>query len=49
MIINSAKKLKVYKAAYALAMAIFKISKNWPPEERSSLIDKTQTAHRGTD
>ena len=40
MIINSANELKVYKAAYELAMAIFGISKTWPPEERYSLTDQ---------
>ena len=31
--INSAKDLRVYKKAYALAMEIFKLSKSWPVEE----------------
>jgi hypothetical protein len=30
MIINSAKDLKVFKAAYELAMEIYEISKQWP-------------------
>ncbi|HEA67942.1 MAG TPA: four helix bundle protein [Desulfobacterales bacterium] len=30
--INSAKDLRVYKKAYALAMEIFHISKRWPCE-----------------
>ena len=46
MIINSAKELKVYKAAYALAMEIFKISQSWPPEERYSLIDQIRRSSR---
>jgi hypothetical protein len=35
---RSAKKLRVYKAAYALAMEMFRISKDWPIEERYSLF-----------
>jgi four helix bundle protein len=46
MIINSAKDLKVYKAAYELAMEIFEISKQWPVEERYSLIDQIRRASR---
>ena len=46
MIINSANELKVYKAAYELAMAIFEISKTWPPEERYSLTDQIRRASR---
>ena len=46
MIINSANELKVYKAAYELAMAIFEISKTWPPEEKYSLTDQIRRASR---
>ena len=46
MIINSAKELKVYKAAYELSMEIFEISKKWPPEERYSLIDQIRRSSR---
>ena len=46
MIINSANELKVYKAAYKLAMAIFKISKTWPSEERYSLTDQIRRSLR---
>ena len=46
MIINSAKELKVYKAAYELSMAIFEISKTWPPEERYSLTDQIRRSSR---
>jgi four helix bundle protein len=46
MIINSAKDLKVYKEAYALAMEIFEISKTWPPEERYSLTDQLRRSSR---
>jgi four helix bundle protein len=46
MIINSAKELKVYKIAYALAMEIFGISKSWPPEEKYSLTDQIRRSSR---
>ena len=46
MLINSAKDLKVYKEAYALAMEIFEISKTWPPEERYSLTDQIRRSSR---
>ncbi|MCX6880619.1 MAG: four helix bundle protein [Verrucomicrobia bacterium] len=37
MSVGSAKELDFYKAAYELAMRIFKISKSFPPEERYAL------------
>ena len=37
MQIRSAKDLKVYQRAYALAMDIFNISKTWQREEKYSL------------
>jgi len=40
MKINSAKELMVYKEAYALAMEIYEISKQWPPDEKYSLTDQ---------
>jgi four helix bundle protein len=46
MRINSAKELKVYQEAYALAMEIFEISKQWPPEERYSLTDQIRRSSR---
>jgi four helix bundle protein len=46
MIINSAKDLKVYKAAYELAMEIYEISKQWPKEEIYSLTDQIRRASR---
>jgi four helix bundle protein len=46
MLLNSAKDLKVYKAAYKLAMEIYEISKNWPKEERYSLTDQIRRASR---
>jgi len=46
MIINSAKDLRVYKIAYELAMEIYKISKQWPIEERYSLTDQIRRSSR---
>ncbi len=46
MIINSAKDLRVYKIAYELAMEIYKISKQWPIEERYSLMDQIRRSSR---
>ena len=44
--INSAKELKVYKKAFALAMQIFDCSKRWPVEERYSLTDQIRRSSR---
>jgi len=44
--INSAKDLRVYKKAYALAIDIFKVSKKWPSDEKYSLTDQTRRASR---
>ena len=44
--INSAKELRVYKKAYALAMEIFHISKRWPSEEKYSLTDQIRRSSR---
>jgi four helix bundle protein len=44
MKINSPKELKVYKEAHALAMEIFELSKEWPPEEKYSLTDQIRRA-----
>ena len=46
MQINSAKDLIVYQKAYSLAMDIYGISKNWPPEEKFSLIDQIRRSSR---
>jgi len=35
--LNSAKDLKIYQRAYALAMEVFDISRQWPLEEKFSL------------
>ena len=44
--INSAKDLRVYRKAYALAMEIFNISKQWPSEEKFSLTDQIRRSSR---
>ena len=44
--IKSAKDLRVYKKAYALAMEIFELSKNWPSEEKFSLTDQIRRSSR---
>jgi four helix bundle protein len=46
MQINSAKDLKVYKAAYDLAMKIFEISRKFPPEERFALTGQIRRSSR---
>lgn len=40
------KELKVYQLSYRLAMEIFKISKNFPVEEKYSLIDQIRRSSR---
>ena len=44
--INSAKDLKVYQAAYDLAMRIFEISKSFPAEERYALTSQIRRSSR---
>jgi len=44
--INSAKDLRVYQKAYALAMEIFRLSKKWPSEEKFSLTDQIRRSSR---
>ena len=46
MRIRSAKDLKVYQKAYALAMEIYQLSKSWPSEEKYSLTDQIRRASR---
>ena len=46
MLINSAKDLKVYREAYALAMEIFQLSKRWPAEEKYALTDQVRRSSR---
>jgi four helix bundle protein len=43
----SFKNLTVYQKAFELAMTIFKISKNFPKEERYSLTDQVRRSSRG--
>jgi four helix bundle protein len=45
--IRSAKELKVYQMAYALAMEIFRLSKAWPADEKYSLTDQVRRSSRG--
>jgi four helix bundle protein len=44
--INSAKDLRVYRAAYELAMKAFVISKKFPPEERYALTSQIRRSSR---
>jgi four helix bundle protein len=46
MRLNSAKDLEVYKKAYDLAMTIFKLSKNFPNEERFALTSQIRRSSR---
>ena len=46
MRINSAKDLKVYQKAYALAMEVYEISKSWPPEEKYALTGQIRRSSR---
>jgi four helix bundle protein len=46
MQINSAKDLKVYKAAYELAMKVFDLSKKFPPEEKFALTSQIRRSSR---
>lgn len=46
MRINSAKELEVYKKAYQLAMEIFELSKNYPPEEKYALTSQIRRSSR---
>ena len=46
MRINSAKELTVYRKAYALAMAVFRVTAGWPKEERYSLSSQIRRSSR---
>ena len=46
MKIDSAKELKVYQEAFALAMEIFKLSKSWTKDEQYSLTDQIRRSSR---
>lgn len=43
---KTAKELKVFQQAYALAMDIFEISKGWPKKEKYSLTDQVRRSSR---
>ncbi|TET38480.1 MAG: four helix bundle protein [Planctomycetota bacterium] len=44
--INHFKELRVWQAAFELAMEIFEISKKFPPEEKYSLTDQIRRSSR---
>ena len=44
--ISRPQDLEAYKAAYRLAMEIFRASKSWPAEERYSLTDQIRRSSR---
>jgi len=46
MQINSAKDLKVYKAAFELAMQVFHLTKTFPPEEKFALTSQIRRSSR---
>ena len=46
MRINSAKQLEVYNKAYQLAMEVFKLSNDFPPEEKYALTSQIRRSSR---
>ena len=46
MLIQSAKDLIVYQKAYALAMAIYRVTIRFPPEERFALVSQIRRSSR---
>jgi len=46
MRINSAKDLQVYKKGYELAMRVFELSKDFPPEEKFALTSQIRRSSR---
>jgi four helix bundle protein len=46
MVIQSAKDLIVYQKAYALAMAIYRFTLRFPPEERFALVSQIRKSSR---
>src|SRR6516165_8908075 len=46
MQINSAKDLVVYQKAYSLAMDVFHLTKQYPPEERFALVSQVRRSSR---
>jgi len=46
MQIKSARELNVYKKGYELAMSVFKLTKNFPPEEKFALTSQIRRLSR---
>ena len=46
MQINSAKDLKVYQKGYELSMSVFKLSKDFPAEEKFALTSQIRRSLR---
>src|SRR4029079_9161655 len=46
MPVQSVKELKVYQKAFALAMRIYQVSKEFPPEERFALTSQIRQSSR---
>ncbi len=46
MAVQNAKQLDVYCKSYELAMAVFKVTKRFPPEERYALISQVRRSSR---
>ncbi|MFY9557986.1 MAG: four helix bundle protein [Blastocatellia bacterium] len=46
MKLNSAKDLEVYKKAYSLSLAVFELTKRFPPEERFALTGQIRRSSR---
>ena len=46
MAVQSVKQLEVYRKAYLLAMEIFRVSKNFPAEERYALTSQIRRSSR---
>ena len=44
--IKSYEELRVYQGAFASAMEIYSLSKNWPSQEKFSLIDQIRRSSR---
>jgi len=45
-VIGSFRELRVYKAAFAAAMRIFSLTKQFPPDERFSMVDQMRRSSR---
>ena len=44
--INSYRNLRVYQTAMAMAMRIFELTKQFPPEERYAMVDQIRRSSR---